>query len=338
MNQTTKLIFAVAFFVLLLLGAIAGFNYYVDPMCYYHCPGIDLTKRTQNVYYQAAQTAVANPDAEILVLGSSRGETTPPKWIEEVTGMKTINLSQGGADLLLKVAVLNAALDAGVKVKKVIWIADYFELVSSSTSIKTKITPAFQKYIRSVTTSGQFSFFLDHLQRIIDHNSFEASLEQLKGHPSSMFLKSGNGSNIDYVQCQKPDFEGETPADQLDKKVLASHSSFVSRLATNQDPVYFDLFEKQIRALEQRGIQVILFIPPFHPHFTERFDKEYPQYRLAREQWLAQLEKLSSPQVQVVNYFSGIPGDDLGPSFWNDGVHMTCKGVIRMLEQTLLAK
>lgn len=335
MNKVTKYLWLMCILILLLLCGFAAFNYSVDPMCYYHCPTVDLTKRTQNVYYQSAQTAVANPDAEILILGSSRGETTPPKWVEEVTGQKTINLSSGGADLLLKVAVLNAALDTGAKIKKVIWIADYFELVSASTDIKTKLTPALQRHISSVIAEGNLQHLLRHMQRLIDHNSFEASLEQLKNHPSSMFSKVGSGEGIDVAKCQDPDFLGDTPRDQLGKNVMASYGTSWVRLAADQDPAYINLFELQIRSLRQRGIEVILLIPPYHPDFTAKFAQEHRHYHQLSEQWVKRLESLSSEKIHVLNYSQGIPGDDKGPSFWNDGLHMTCKSVIIMLEQAL---
>lgn len=333
--NSKKYLWVTSLLTLLFLGGVGVFNYVIDPMCYYHCSVVDTSKRTQNVYYQAAQTAVASPDAEILILGSSRGETTPSKWIEDVTGQKTINLSIGGAEILLKIALLNAALDAGINIKKVIWIADYFELVPVSTDIKTKITPALQKHIGSVTGEDIFYYYLGHLQRLIDHNSLEASFEQLKGDPSSLFSKGGNGSSIDYVKCKDPRYLGSIPSEDIKKRVAASYSGFQERLAADQDPAYWSLFDGQLRALNEKGIEVILFIPPYHPDFKMKFDIEFPQYAAQSKAWITRLNSMSSEKIRVLNYFEGIPGDDKGPSFWDDGMHMTCKSAIIMLEKSL---
>ncbi|WP_374032719.1 hypothetical protein [Bdellovibrio bacteriovorus] len=127
-SNTLKMILFLAAFIIGLMGLVAGFNFAVDPMCYYRCDVIDTNRQSQNVYYQAAQIVGANPNAEVVILGSSRGETTSALWVEEVTGLKTINLSKGGAGLLLKVSLLRTALDQKLPLKKVIWIADYFEL------------------------------------------------------------------------------------------------------------------------------------------------------------------------------------------------------------------
>ncbi|MGZ3786304.1 MAG: hypothetical protein ACXWR0_17690, partial [Bdellovibrio sp.] len=71
MNKNLKFIFCFVGFIFLILGAVVSFNFYVDPMCYYRCESVNLTRHTQNVYYQAAQMVAANPDANILVMGSS---------------------------------------------------------------------------------------------------------------------------------------------------------------------------------------------------------------------------------------------------------------------------
>ncbi|WP_413613315.1 hypothetical protein [Bdellovibrio sp. HCB-110] len=330
-----KYIVAFGVLSLLILTGIAGFNYSVDPMCYYHCSEVDLSKRTQNVYYQTAQTAVANADAEILILGSSRGETTPPVWIQEVTGKKTINLSQAGGDLLLKIAVLNSALDKGAKVKTVIWLADYFELVRSSTDIKVRITPALQKHLLREGKENVLSFYLDHLQRLIDHNSTEASLEHLKDRQDSYFPKLGTGGSIDYKSCLSPDYTSDTATDVLEKKILSSYGNFSTRMASEQDEDYWRIFENQIRILDRQGIKVLILVPPVHSDFRAKLYKEFPGSKEKTQKWLERMEKLSTDNIRVKSFLDGIPSDDQSPSFWTDGVHMTCKSMMLMLQGTL---
>ena len=50
--QATLITAAIAFGI---VGAVAAFDYQVDPMCYYHCDRVDISKKTANFYYQAAQ-------------------------------------------------------------------------------------------------------------------------------------------------------------------------------------------------------------------------------------------------------------------------------------------
>lgn len=331
-----KYLLAIAAFSISLLSLVMGFNYVVDPMSYYHCPEVDLAQRTQNVYYQTAQTAVANSDAEVLILGSSRGETTPPQWIEEVTGKKTVNLSQSGADLLLKMAVLNSVLEKGSQVKKVIWLADYFDLVRSWTDVKVRTTPVLRRHLGDEGKISAFTFYTESLSRLINHNSTEAALEHLKNNPDSMFSKKGRGSQIDFKACMQPDFQGEVDEGTLLKKIESSYSGFSKYFAEPQDPIYWDLMEKQIKDLENRGIEVLILIAPMHNKFISRLYKDHPMAKVQIKTWLDRLQALSSEKVRVVSYYDeGVPGDDEGPSFWNDGAHTTCKSMTLMLDKPM---
>ena len=145
MTRSLKYILSFACLTILLLGSVAVYNYMMDPMCYYRCEDIDLSRKTKNVYYQVFQTLEASRDAEAIILGSSRAERVPPRWVERVTQQKTLNLAKGGADLLLKIALSNEALKSNKNLKRVIWMADYFELLPATTDAKVLWTPVIQK-------------------------------------------------------------------------------------------------------------------------------------------------------------------------------------------------
>ncbi|KYG64759.1 hypothetical protein AZI86_11165 [Bdellovibrio bacteriovorus] len=329
--NTKRSIFWIFGFALILSLALMSFDYAVDPLCYYHCPKVDLTKRTQNVYYKVAQTAMANADAEILVLGSSRGETTPPHWIQGMTGKKTVNLSQSGGDLLYKMSVLNVSLDAGSKVKKVIWLADYLDLVPSFTDIKMKLTPSLQAHIKDITQKNPIQNWGLILETLINHNTFEAAIEQLNDKTSPLFLEQGMGANIDYARCEAMDFQSEIPQGDLKKNIQSSYRIFSPHVQRPQSPEYWELFKKQVQHLKEKNIELVLLIAPFHPKFNEKLAAEYPETKEYQKHWIADLESLAAPGVQVLNFFDGVPGDDFGSGYWNDGVHLTCKSVMRML-------
>jgi hypothetical protein len=58
---------------------------------------------------------------------------------------------------------------------------------------------------------------------------------------------------------------------------------------------------------------------------------QFPDIYSKHQRWVSRLKEIRMPHVKVLDYFGGIPGDDGGPRFWNDGVHFTCRGVIEML-------
>ncbi|QDK37830.1 hypothetical protein [Bdellovibrio sp. NC01] len=92
------------------LCGIAVFNYSVDPLCYY-CKEISTNRSTLNRYYQVAQMIEMNPDTEQVILGSSRGETTSPLWVQKQSNLKTLNLSAAGSEFITKKAFIDLALE-----------------------------------------------------------------------------------------------------------------------------------------------------------------------------------------------------------------------------------
>lgn len=99
-----------------------------------------------------------------------------------------------------------------------------------------------------------------------------------------------------------------------------------------QDPHYWEVFEKEIRSLSDRGIEVIINLAPYNPIMFERVLKEIPVANQNRKTWSERIQKLAGPKVKVLRFENGIPGDDGGPRFWEDGAHPTCFGVIEMLK------
>lgn len=332
MNSSLRYIFFFGFFSLVLVTFVATYNYVRDPMCYFNCQGIDLERKTHNVYYQAAQTLAANPDAEVLILGSSRGERVPPKWISKVTGLKTINLSQGGADLLLKVALSNIALESNPNLKKVVWMADYFELLPVTTDAKVRWNPALSEHLPSIPSQASWSTVLQKAKVLIDHNTFEAAASLGK---SQMFRKTGNGDDLDPAVCTNDDFVGKTSVEMLPIEVSIVYPRFSSFLRMTLDPEYSRIFVDQVRKLAAKGIEVIINISPYHPEFEVRLSKEEPKSHDLQMSWVKLVEGLRAENVKVLNYFTGIPGDDGGVKFWEDGVHPTCFSIVQMLKPGL---
>lgn len=334
MTTASKNIFFAAGSLLIILSLIGWFNYQLDPMCY-RCESIDLNHKTQNVYYRSAQTAAANPDAQVLIVGSSRGERVPPQWVSAVTGLKSINLSQGGADVLLKAALVNIALKTNTQVKKVIWMADYFELVPRMTDYKVPLTPVLQKYSGAVELGVQKTPWMQKLQGFIDHRTFEAGLEMYGKSAAETFNKAGNGEEIDYKKCLSDDFVGSTTSEELSKKIDESYSIFGILLGDEQNPLYWDLFEKEIRLLSSKGIEVVINVAPYHPKLLARSFREVSLAERHQSQWVRRMQKLTGPLVKVLTYERGIPGDDGSPRYWEDGAHPTCYSVIQMLKPAL---
>lgn len=329
-----KAIISLAFFSVVLLAATMAFNYFVDPQCYYQCGTVDLKNKTVNTYYKVAQTIVAQPDAQVIILGSSRGENTSPLWVQNLSGLKTLNLSVSGAELKSKMAFLNIALEK-TKVQKVIWLADYFELITKNSDAKIKNTPALRKYLKGENSELSFSVVLSDLQGLLNHNTTEASIFFLN-HQEQTTITQGAGFDIDSQKCDSADFAGKETTESLKNEVGILYQNY-SRgvLVPPQDSQEWDSFKAMVVMLESRGVELVVVIPPYHPDFTARLQAEYPELYQKHLDWINRLSGVASSKTKVLNYFAGISSTQGTPAYWNDGVHFTCKSSNLMLKDVV---
>lgn len=329
-----RALFISAGFAVTVLVVISAINVIVDPMCYYRCETVEVGKRTANTYYQIAQKTKIHSNVEQVILASSRGETSSPVWLEGVTGLRTLNLSAGGAELVAKSEFLRFALQAD-RLKRVIWYADYFELIPETIDIKAINTPALRSILDSRTqeliSEWPANSFASWAASLIDHHTFEASLRVLGGQ-ADLEPDRGSGSDIDIETCLSDSFHGKETDESLQREIDLIYGNYTRRiLAPEQSSHAFAVFSDTLKGLRARGLEVVVVIIPYHPRFRRDLAEEYPRIYSRHIEWIGRIEKLRTSGVRVLNYFSGIPEDDGSPAYWNDGVHFTCKGAIRLL-------
>ncbi|QDK37831.1 SGNH/GDSL hydrolase family protein [Bdellovibrio sp. NC01] len=144
------------------------------------------------------------------------------------------------------------------------------------------------------------------------------------------------GADIDYSVCASSEFKGKETESSLRSQVDLLYESYVNgSIKPPQNPEALANFQTLIQRLQERHVEVLIVVPPYHPTFMSRLKSEHPEIYEGHLKWISNIEKLQGPGVIVKNYFSGISQDDGSPSYWNDGVHFTCKGVIAMLESSL---
>jgi len=321
----------------LILG-VASLNYFVDPMCFYRCSSVDIHKKNLNTFFHVGQIIVSHPETENIMIGSSRGETTSPLWLEELLHMKSLNLSVGGTELQAKLAFLNMALKH-TKVRQVIWQADFFEFIPEVIDVKMQNTEALRSYIKnefqSDASQSKMSKLQDELKSLIDHISFEASLKLLFSKKVKP-LDQGSGSDLKYKDCETPEYKGDQDPDKLEKEILNDYDRYRTVIFKNEfSEAYWRIFVEKLKSLDAQGIEVKILVAPYNPLFMKRLALEYPKVYNEHFVWIKRLKSLSLSHVHITDFFTGIPGDDQSAKYWNDGVHFTCRGAMIMLRESL---
>ncbi|QDK37828.1 hypothetical protein DOE51_09635 [Bdellovibrio sp. NC01] len=315
--------------VVLFLGAIVGFNFSVDPLCSY-CENISLSHKTLNRRYQLAQIVLNHPDAQQIIVGSSRGETTSPQWMTERTGLKTLNLSFPAAGVVTKETMIRFAL-AHAQIKKVIWYADYFELidiVADNETFQTKALVPFSEDVFGKNSSATVDFF-SRATKLLDRNTFEASFRKFK----SSNIKSddlGAGSDLDIAKCSSENFKFPESRAGLKTDIEVFFDNYVHGIIDRpQTQSAYRSFEAFMKELRSKGIDVEVVILPYHSIFRSRLESEYPTIYKNHMMWIERINKLQEEVgIEVLNRFDGPKGDDQSLKYWKDGVHLTCKGAM----------
>lgn len=329
MNTSLRAIYTLAFSIMLFISGIAAFNYTIDPQCFFHCNDLDVSRKTVNLYYHVAQRVLAFPETQQVVIGSSRGEGVSGLELEKSTGLKTLNLSVGGSEMTSKLAFLKVAQE-NLNLKRVIWIADYFELLTDIADPKVLFSNALSsKAPQSLQVNSGWN--LKILSKLLDRQTIEASIHQLSHDRIKLDL--GPSSTLSYDKCLLPEYKGSISPEILRKEVDLIYNGYLQQIFSSKEhPQAWVEFEKKLNQLSKDGIEVVIVIPPYNPEFQARLKKDRPAIFEKHLEWISKMTVLKINLVSVLNFFTGIPGDDGSPRYWNDGVHFSCLGNAKMLK------
>ncbi len=311
-----------------LIVAMAAFSYRNDPLCYFRCEKVETDRRNLNSYYQNLQRVLKFPDTELVVLGSSRGESIALAELERSHRMKALNLSVGGADIHAKLAFLAFARQ-NLKLRRVIWLADYFELIDASMSDKVKFTPPLRA-LADLPFSWRTE--TEKLSTLLDHNTLEAAFALLRGKKSMLPAERGPNQNMLQSDCTGQIEKSPLTEARLLKEVGMIYDGYANRiLVPKQNPDSLKRLREALAGLAKNQIEVIVVVPPYHPEFARRLGAEHPEIIARHRAWIHNLTALTSMNIEVRDFFSSDAYRARPASHWTDGVHFNCRAAAEML-------
>lgn len=328
-----KSIYALAAFIGLFIFGIAAFNYSFDALCFFRCDVVDVNRNSVNLYYHVAQRVLAHPDAEQIILGSSRGESIPLKSLQNETGLRTLNLSVGGSELTSKLAYLSFAVK-NLKLRRVIWIADYFEVLTDLVDPRLRYSPALSSEIPSVLIDSPASNILGRLSRIIDRQTLEASLKVLSSTDRPQLSPGPNNTTLE--ECIKNEANKDQSTQTLSKEIDLVFNTYANGIfPSKENPQALTEMQNAFTNVVGLGIEIVILIPPYNPRFSANLEQQHPGIYARHMEWRKRVHSLKSSQIRVLDYFLDIPGSSDSPQYWSDGVHFTCSASQKMLISVL---
>lgn len=322
--MNTKTIYCFLLLSVVLTLSVILFTAWQDPYCN-RCEEIDLERYSVNSYFEVAQILKANPDAEVIIVGTSRGQNFSPKWLSKVLNKKVLNLAVAGSKVESKIAFIELAKKL-IPLKLVIWQADYFEILGDDEDSKLHAMK-----IYNPDAELGLSYLKAKLLMAIDHSNFDAALASLKSKKfDARSLELGSGSTMS-EECFSSSFKGVRTQDELNKKNDLMYYNYTHQILVPPESEWKkDLMRNYLA--HEIGVESIVVFMPSHPEFTRKFNAEYPRLSEAQEAWYLDLKNLG---VAVYSYYGGIEGDDGSPKFWLDGTHQTCYGSHLVLEDLI---
>lgn len=320
-----KAIFAFFLLTATLAATVIIFTMRKDPYCN-SCDTIDLHRHSVNSYYEVAQILESNRDAEVIIVGTSRGQKFSPQWLSKVLNKKVLNLSVAGSKVESKVAFIELAKKM-LPLKLVIWQADYFEILGEEEDAKLHAMK-----IYNPDSDINFSYVKSKLLMALDHSNFDAAIAALgrKDFDASV-LGQGAGSDMP-ESCFHSNFVGDRSQEKLNKEVDLMYYNYTKQVLVPPESQWKkDLMLNYL--VNKIGVESVVVFMPTHPEFTKKFNAEYPRLAMAQNQWFLDLKNQG---VNAFSYYEGISEDDGSPKFWSDGTHQTCYGSHLVLEDLVL--
>jgi len=311
-----------------LIVAMAALNYRTDPLCFFRCEKTEVDRKNLNSYYQNLQRVLKFPESELVVLGSSRGESLPLGELERSHRMKALNLSVGGADIHAKLAFLAFARQ-NLKLRRVIWLADYFELIDASMGDKMKFTPPLRA-LADLPFSWRTE--TEKVSALLDHTTLEATFALLRGKKTMLPTERGPNESMRQSDCTGQIEKSPLTEARLLKEVGMIYDGYANRiLVPKQNPDSLKRLREALSDLVNNKIEVIVVVPPYHPEFTRRLGAEHPEIMARHRAWVLDLKNLANVRIEVRDFFSSDAYSARPASHWTDGVHFNCSAAAEML-------
>lgn len=265
---------------------------------------------------------------ETLVIGSSTSEAFVPKDVEAIFGGNAYIVSLGGADTPSRMAVLKESLRQFKDLKRIIYVADFFEFNQP----KAKPEVAFQKEMGALIPNYARPNIIEFCKYYLSNQSFEDVFNVLKRFKKDKRLIINSDGTMNQSMILSP-LNPNTHADQklspsakikLNEQIAENYQTYSRSVLKDMKSLntnVIELYREAVSLAKRREVKLNFILSPYHHDFRELLFK-IPHVEKNYELWRFFLGELGEGKgVSVVDTTQHEIATEPMSGVWRDGIH-----------------
>ncbi len=277
---------------------------------------------------------------ETLIVGSSTSEAYVASDVEEVFGSKAYVVSLGGADTPSRMAVIFEAMKRFSSLKRIIYIADFFEFNRP----KAKPEVAFQPEMGELIPLFAKGSVVDFCKYYLSNQSFEDVFNVLKRRKKDKRLSINLDGTMNQSMILSPLKSDSSPQGLLNeeqKKKLSeqisenyqTYSRNVLKEMKNLNPKVIELYRNLLERTKAENIKLNFILSPYHHDFKASLS-EVPNFEKNYELWKVFLTELGErDHVHTLDTTNHFIATHPMSAVWRDGIHYNRESAMSFLRE-----
>jgi len=315
---------------------------YINPKQTFNIlPSNKFSKYTDNFIYLKIKSIETNHDFQTVIIGSSTSESFNPADVNFILNTNSFSASTGGGNTPTRYALFNSAVKNMKNLKRIIYIADFFEFNRPTPKDEVILSEKVNTYLDVPELKPNLLIKMKH---IFSHQLFESIfkvIKKLKKDKRTLINSNGTSdrsmilSPIDNANA----FSSQIPASQkfaLLKQIKENYTTYSQRVLNNfteLSPLVIKLFEKMNSLAKENNIQIIYILAPYHNDFRNMLFQD-PKISKRYNEWQSLFRRFAkNSNILLYNPLTSKIAIDPMSGVWRDGIHFNRQSSSYMLKE-----
>ncbi|NOT79577.1 MAG: hypothetical protein HOP07_11345 [Bacteriovoracaceae bacterium] len=266
---------------------------------------------------------------ETLILGSSTSEAFLVSEVNHHFKTQSFHASIGGGSTVARYTLFKKALKSNNSLKRVIYIADFFEM--NKLSVPDLI--AFNNELKMEIDTQDFMPHMGHyLKYLFSHQMLESAFlvmkRKRKNYHSPLLVDGSTGQSMILSTVETlASFNSKISSHnriKLNEEILENYGTYSNNVLAGFEELNIhakNLVESLVSESQKKSIEVIFILAPYHESFRKKLLSN-PKLSKRYLEWITFFESLNSQSgVFVYNPTTSNIAIDPDSGVWRDGIH-----------------